>query len=570
MNIGPQTEFAESLHAEKYRGKGESFREAMNRISAALTDNDQHYDQFRDALLHQRFLPGGRIQTAVGSTKGVTPYNCFVSGTIEDSLVAGEGSILNRLVQAGATMQMGGGIGYDFSTLRPRGAIIKKLASNSTGPISFMGVYDALCRCISSSGHRRGAQMGVLRVDHPDIQEFVNAKQNQSRLTGFNISVAVTDEFMQAVKDNQTFALRFGGEVYSEVEARALWEMIMRSTYDWAEPGILFIDRINEYNNLWYCETIAASNPCGEQPLPPFGACLLGSFNLTKYLYQTYENAPWEFNWPQLKADIPAVVRAMDNVIDHAKYPLYEQEKEATAKRRMGLGVTGVANCIEALFGESGLYGSTGYLIHQDVFLKEITHQAYYASINLAEEKGRFPAYDSAYLDSKFVQEVLTPKHRKLIKKFGIRNSHLTSIAPCGTISVCADNVSSGIEPVYAYSIDRLVLRADNDEPQLYTVQDYGRKFLSAISKTCEHVTVEEHLNVLANAQKWVDSAVSKTCNVPHDIAWEDFKGVYMKAWELGCKGCTTYRVGCKREGILKSSEKTACYIDESGKKECE
>jgi len=250
LNIGPQTEFAESLHAEKYRGKGESFREAMNRISAALTDNDQHYDQFRDALLHQRFLPGGRIQTAVGSTKGVTPYNCFVSGTIEDSLVAGEGSILNRLVQAGATMQMGGGIGYDFSTLRPRGAIIKKLASNSTGPISFMGVYDALCRCISSSGHRRGAQMGVLRVDHPDIQEFVNAKQNQSRLTGFNISVAVTDEFMQAVKDNQTFALRFGGEVYSEVEARALWEMIMRSTYDWAEPGILFIDRINEYNNL--------------------------------------------------------------------------------------------------------------------------------------------------------------------------------------------------------------------------------------------------------------------------------------------------------------------------------
>jgi ribonucleoside-diphosphate reductase alpha chain len=261
--FGPKTEFAKSLHAEKYRGKGEDFRTAMSRIANALSDNEEHYREFREILLDQRFLPGGRIQAAAGSTKNVTPYNCFVSGTIEDSFVDGNGCIMDRAAEAAATMRMGGGIGYDFSTLRPSGDPIRKLQSYSSGPVSFMGIFDAVCKCIASSGHRRGAQMGVLRIDHPDIEEFIHAKQNSANLTGFNISVGVTDEFMECLEKNKPFALKYEGKVYRYVDPQALWDALMRSTWDWAEPGVLFIDRINDMNNLQYCETIAATNPCG-------------------------------------------------------------------------------------------------------------------------------------------------------------------------------------------------------------------------------------------------------------------------------------------------------------------
>jgi ribonucleoside-diphosphate reductase alpha chain len=348
---GPTLPISEEIHASKYRGTGESFREAMNRVASALGDGPEHFHEFRDILLDMRFMPAGRVQTAMGSLKSVTPYNCFVSGTIEDSFVEGHGSIMQRALEAAKTMRMGGGIGYDFSTLRPKGALIKKLQSRSSGPISFMDIFDAVCRCVASSGHRRGAQMGVMRVDHPDIEDFIHAKQNATRLTGFNVSIAITDEFMEAVQAGGSFDLRYGREVYKTVDAKALWEMIMRSTWDWAEPGVLFIDRINSQNNLYYCETIAATNPCGEQPLPPYGACLLGSFNLVKYV-RTGRDADGAdvryIDLVQLRHDIPAVVRAMDNVVDRAVYPMYEQEKEAKSKRRMGLGVTGLANAIEA------------------------------------------------------------------------------------------------------------------------------------------------------------------------------------------------------------------------------
>ena len=580
---GPTVPFSEEIHANKYRGPGETFRDSCSRIASALQDNDAHYHAFRDIQLNMRFMAAGRVQAAMGSIREVTPYNCFVSGVIEDSFVDDEGHIMQRATEAARTMRLGGGIGYDFSTLRPRGDMIKTLQSRSTGPVSFMDIYDAVCRCIASSGHRRGAQMGVLRIDHPDIEEFINAKQNSDQLTGFNISIAVTDEFMNCLRTGKPFKLEWGGQVYREVNAEALWEQIMRSTYDWAEPGVLFIDTINRMNNLWYCEKIAATNPCGEQPLPPFGACLLGSFNLTKYLKQT--PAGYEIDYDQLGADIPHVVRAMDNVVDRAKFPMDEQKEEALNKRRMGLGATGVANALEAC---GYPYGSTGFLEMQDKVLGFINEQCYWASVELAKEKGPFPLFDAGkYCHSWFIR-TLSPELQEAIHTYGIRNSHLTSIAPTGTISLSMDNVSSGIEPVFAYSFDRTVHKDHNVSVE--TVEDYGYSVLNTKGRKTADVTVAQHLNVLSLAQRHVDSAVSKTCNVPSDISWEDFKMVYVTAWENGCKGITTFRSGGKRGGILVAKEDdtadeqedvigvasepeepaTACYLDPvTGRREC-
>ena len=571
---GPQVPYSQELHAQKYRGSGESFREAMNRIAAALKDDDQHFADFRDALLGMRFLPAGRIQSAMGSTRQVTPYNCYVSGTINDSFVDGEGSIMVRAAEAAATMRMGGGIGYDFSTLRPRGDLIRKLQSHSSGPISFMHIFDAICKCVASSGHRRGAQMGVMRVDHPDIEEFIHAKQpgkdvqplwdlvaelpegaqkqqlimslqQTLKLTGFNVSVAITDKFMECVASGEPFPLTFEGRTYREVDARALWDAIMRGTWDWAEPGVLFIDAINRMNNLWYCETIAATNPCGEQPLPPYGACLLGSFNLVKYIYKDGAGR-YAFDWDQYREDIPQVVRAMDNVVDRAIYPLPQQKQEAKDKRRMGLGITGLANAAEALGHE---YGSPAFLAFEAEVLDTLRDESYLASAHIAKVKGSFPMFDKdKYLQGQFIK-TLREDVRDAIAKYGIRNSHLTSIAPTGTISLCADNVSSGIEPVFAYSFDRTVVEFSG--PRVETVEDYGARVFGVRGKACSRVTVQEHVAALTVAAQRVDSAVSKTCNVPSDISWEDFKNVYVSAWEGGAKGCTTFRLGGKRSGIL-------------------
>ncbi len=570
---GPTQPFSNELHEQKYRQEGESFREAMNRVAAGLKDHDLHFHTFRDILLDMRFMPAGRIQAAIGSGRSTTPYNCYVSGTIADSYTSGEGSIMQRAHEAASTMRMGGGIGYDFSTLRPKGDLIVGLQSRSSGPISFMEIFDAVCRCTSSSGHRRGAQMGVLRIDHPDILEFVHAKQNESFLRGFNISIAVTDEFMRAKRDGKMFQLTFEGRVYSEIDPNVLWEAVMRSTWDWAEPGVLFIDRINEMNNLHYCETIAATNPCGEQPLPPFGACLLGSFNLARYLKKA-EQGHWEFDWATFVADIPSVVRAMDNVVDRARYPLPQQEQEAKSKRRMGLGVTGLANAGEAL----GMpYGSTEFLYFTRLVLTTLRDGCYRASALLAKEKGAFPLYTEEFLDSKFVQ-TLPEDIRQLIAKHGIRNSHLTSIAPTGTISLCADNISSGLEPVFSYSMERTVVEFEG--PRKEIIEDYGVRVFGVKGRRSSEVTVAEHVAVLAVASELVDSAVSKTCNVDGRVSWEDFKRVYDSAWELGCKGITTYRADGKRGGVIVTrdedtntaqEEASSCTIDpESGRRSCE
>ena len=563
-NYGPTIGISEEIHAMKYRSKGESFKDAMTRVADALKDDEGHFEEFRHILYDMRFMPAGRVQSAMGAPRRVTPYNCFVSMTIPDSM---EGIMLASQ-EAAKTMQLGGGIGYDFSTLRPSGALIKGLDSRSSGPLSFMGIFDAVCKTISSAGHRRGAQMGVLRVDHPDIQEFIKVKNNSDTLTQFNLSVGVTDAFMQSVKNKTTFDLTFEGRVYDTIDACALWDDILRSTWDWAEPGILFIDRINQKNNLHYCETIAATNPCGEQPLPPNGACLLGSFNLVKYV--TAHDGGYKFDYSRLRHDIPAVVRAMDNVVDRATYPLPAQELEAKSKRRMGLGVTGVANAIEAL---GYPYGSDEFLATLEKIMAVIRDTCYLSSVSLAVEKGRFPLYKKDYLEGDFAKTL--PEHiREAISRYGIRNSHLLSVAPTGTISLSADNVSSGIEPVFSYGFDRTIQTFDG--PRVERVDDYGYRVFGVKGRKADDLPVMAHVKVLNLASKYVDSACSKTCNVGDDVTWAEFKDVYMAAYDGGASGCTTFRASGKRYGILNASSSedvapveeevdNSDYVDEGG-----
>jgi len=567
LAYGPTLPISEEIHASKYRTRNETFYDMVCRIAAALSDNEDHRREVKRILLRMAFLPGGRIQRAIGSPHKVTAYNCYVSGTISDDST----DIMEKAKEAFLTMRMGGGIGYDFSTIRPRGALIKSLGSSASGPVSFMGIFDATCRTVASAGNRRGAQMGVLRIDHPDIEEFVSAKQNTTNLTAFNISVAVTDEFMKAMIAGNSFPLRFNGEVFGEVDAAALWNKIMRSTWDWAEPGVLFIDRINEMNNLYYCETIAATNPCGEQPLPPYGACLLGSFNLTKYLIR--QGGRWTFDLEAFRADIPPVVRAMDNVIDNTIYPLEQQELEAKRKRRMGLGVTGVANAIEVM---GYAYASEGYIEIQNKILETLRDEAYRASAKLAAEKGPFPMFDrDKYLDAPFVKE-LPGDVRDLIAEHGIRNSHLLSIAPTGTISLSADNISSGIEPVFSYEYSRTIIGEEGTVVERVT--DWAYREHGVKGRTAEDLDPEDHVRVLVAAQKYVDSAVSKTCNVGPDVSWERFKNIYLEAWKGGAKGCTTFRPTGKRAGVLvktetasKEKEELACRIDPiTGIKTCD
>lgn len=567
--FGPETRLAQEIHEMKYRSGGESFKDAQTRFAGALADDTKHFYALRDILLHQRFMGGGRTQLAVGAPTQTTAFNCFVSSTIEDSF----DSIMDSAKEAGQTMRRGGGIGYDFSTLRPYGDLISTLGSSSSGPISFMKIYDALCKTVSSAGHRRGAQMGVLRVDHPDIERFISAKQNTTELTAFNISIGITDEFMEAVLNDDTFALKFEGKTYKHVYAKKLWEKIMRSTWEWAEPGVLFIDRINAANNLYYCETICATNPCGEQPLPPYGACLLGSYNLTKYITRSLIGDYLFFDFNLFKKDIPIVTRAMDNIHDNSTFPLESQAKESHDKRRMGIGVTGLANAIEAL-GHS--YGSEEFLTIAEQILVVLRNETYKASVELAMEKGSFPALNKAeYIRGEFIQS-LPEDIRRRILVHGIRNSHLLSIAPTGTISMTADNISGGIEPVFSLEYERTIQLEDG--PIVEKVMDYGYRTWGVKGKIANDCTPDEHLAVLALATKYVDSSCSKTINVSPDMPWEDFKDIYIKAWKLGCKGVTTFNSGGKRFGILQATtveeveENTAkaCYIDKTtGQKSC-
>lgn len=550
---GPQTPASQKVFRFKYMQPRETYRDVCNRVASVLADNDGHYRNFREIMLDSRFVTGGRMLSAVGTTKRVTLYNCFVSGTIEDSL-RGPGGIMERLDQAVETMRRGGGIGYDFSTLRPRGSLVRSLDSHSSGPVAFMGIYNAAGATIASTGERRGAQMGILRVDHPDIEEFIRAKQNSDQLNRFNLSIAVTDAFMEAVELGDDFALGFEGRVHRRVDARTLWEAIMRSTWDWGEPGVVFIDAINHWNNLQYCETIRATNPCSEQPLPPFGACLLGSFNLVRYLdpmCPTVVGKPkHKLNLFRLAQDVGPVVRAMDNAVDVAYYPLPEQRQSAISNRRMGLGVMGLANALEAC---GFPYGSSDFIQAASNVLEVLKNEAYWHSALLAQEKGAFPNYNPEFYNSRPFIQGLSDRVLQAVEKYGVRNSHLTSIAPTGTISFCMDNVSSGVEPVFATNGRRLVQMPDG--PVEYETTDYGLANLGVTPRLASEVSAQEHIAVLAACQKHVDSAISKTCNVPSDMPWEDFKEVYMKAWRSGAKGCATFQIKGKRQALLQSGD---------------
>ena len=560
QHYGMTLPISEEIDIAKYRQTGEDFYSKVVRIADALKDTPDHFEAFKDTLRCMRFLPAGRVQNAMGSVRQTTAFNCFVSGHIEDSM----DSIMLRASEAAETMRRGGGIGYDFSRLRPRGDLIKSLDSKSSGPVSFMGIYDAVCQTISSSGHRRGAQLACLRVDHPDIERFITCKHNEHSLTGFNISVGITDDFMECLLKKKPFALKYEGKVYEEIDPVALWDMIMRSTWDWAEPGCLFIDTINKMNNLYYAETIEATNPCGEQPLPPFGACLLGSFNLVKYVDEG------RFNFEEFQRDIPVVVRSMDNVIDRTIYPLDAQKDEAYSKRRLGLGVTGLANAVE-LCGKPFATSTANRLTHK--ILKTLRDHCYEASADIAKEKGSFPLFDKEkYLAGNFVK-TLSPWVQEKIQRYGIRNSHLTSIAPTGTISLTADNVSSGIEPPFALYYDRTIQQFNGH--QVERVEDYAYR-QGVEGRTANQISANEHVEVLAIASRYMDSAVSKTCNVGDDVSYEDFKELYLTAWKKGCKGITTFRAAGKRYGILNEvtedePQAEACFIDpQTGQKTCE
>jgi ribonucleoside-diphosphate reductase alpha chain len=514
--------------------------------------------EFAGALAGYRFLPAGRILAGAGTGRAVTLFNCFVMGAISDSM----DGIFSHLREAALTLQQGGGIGYDFSTLRPRGAPVEGVGADASGPVSFMEVWDAMCRTIMSAGARRGAMMATLACDHPDVEEFIAAKRKAGRLSNFNLSVLVSDAFMAAVQEDKPWALLFGGKVYRTVQARELWDSIMRSTYDYAEPGVIFIDRINAENNLGYCETIRATNPCGEQPLPPYGACLLGSINLARLVQHPFE-VEAELDLEMLAALTATAVRLLDDVIDVSRFPLEAQRAEAIAKRRIGLGVTGLA---DALIFCGTRYGSPESLVLIERWLATLSHAAYRASAELARLKAPFPLYDEEeFLARPFVQR-LPEDIRGAIKRNGIRNGLLTSIAPTGTISLFAGNVSSGIEPVFAISYNRRVLMPDGssreEAVQDYAAAAYRARFVAEAELpdyfvTAQTLSADDHLAVQATAQKYIDSSISKTVNLPESISFEDFKDVYARAYALGCKGCTTYRPNGVTGAILTTEDDT-------------
>jgi ribonucleoside-diphosphate reductase alpha chain len=561
------------IWADKYRLKAAdgtpvdlTIEDTWRRVAHALAAVEAHpalwEEQFYTALENFKFLPAGRIISGAGTDRRVTLFNCFVMGDIADDL----GSIFSNLREAALTMQQGGGIGYDFSTLRPKGAIVKGVSADASGPLSFMDVWDAMCRTIMSAGARRGAMMATMRCDHPDIEAFIAAKREKGRLRNFNLSVLITDAFMEAVEADAEWPLEFGGKVYRTVQARGLWDSIMQATYDYAEPGVLFIDRINRRNNLHYCETIRSTNPCAEQPLPPYGACLLGSVNLAALVREPF-TAEARIDERELADLVGIAVRMLDNTIDASGFPLDEQRKEAAAKRRIGLGLTGLA---DALMMVGLRYGTPEAADMAERWAALVNRSAYVMSAHLAAEKGAFPLFDrEPYLDGETLRE-MDQEVRDLIAAHGIRNALLTSIAPTGTISLLANNVSSGVEPVFAHSFTRKVLQPDGTKREElvedYAVRLYRTKFgadavLPDTFVTAQTLTPSDHIRMQAALQRHVDSAISKTVNVPEDISFDAFQEVYREAYRSGCKGCTTYRPNAITGSVLSTEPAPAAPV---------
>ncbi|WP_341863897.1 adenosylcobalamin-dependent ribonucleoside-diphosphate reductase [Gymnodinialimonas sp. 57CJ19] len=569
---------AEQIWDMKYRLKeadgtplDTSVEDTWRRIARALAevedDKQQWEDKFYTALEDFKYLPAGRIVAGAGTGRSVTLFNCFVMGTVPDSM----GGIFDMLKEAALTMQQGGGIGYDFSTIRPKGAAVSGVAADASGPLSFMDVWDAMCRTIMSAGSRRGAMMATMRCDHPDIADFIAAKQDPARLRMFNMSVLATDPFMEAVKADGPWDLVFDGRVYTTIQARDLWNKIMRATYDYAEPGVIFIDRINAENNLNYAETICATNPCGEQPLPPYGACLLGSVNLAQLVENPFTDGT--LNAEKL-ADLTATaIRMMDNVVDASRFPLQAQAAEAAAKRRIGLGVTGLADAL-AMCGLR--YGSEEAAAKTGEWMALIANASYRASAELAAEKGAFPLFDAEeYAKAPMIRR-LDADVQALIAQNGLRNALLTSIAPTGTISLFAGNVSSGIEPIFANAYTRKVLQVDGSRTEEEVVdfavakwrELHGDSPLPDYFVNAQTLAPLDHVRMQSAAQPWIDSSISKTINVPADISFEAFKDVYAEAYATGCKGCTTYRPNDVTGSVLSVNEEAPVVATGEGYRE--
>lgn len=552
---------AAEIWASKYRfsteaGGDQGVEETWARVAAAVAQAETPKarrlwtERFRDALSEFQFLPAGRIIAGAGTARAVTLFNCFVMGAIPDDL----GAIFGQIQEAARTMQQGGGVGMDFSTIRPNGAPVLGVGADASGPLSFMDVWDAMCRTILSAGQRRGAMMGCLRIDHPDIEAFIDVKRDRARLRNFNLSVLVTDAFVQALERDEDWPLVFEGKVHRVVRAADLWRRLMQATYDCAEPGVIFIDRVNAANNLAACETIIASNPCGEQMLPAYGACLLGSINLARLVPNPFEPDA-ALDEDRLATLTRTAVRFLDNVIDISGYPLEAQASEAKAKRRIGLGVTGLA---DALIFCGARYGSDDGAALTRRWLSVIKREAYRASAELAGEKGAFPLYTPDLLDRPNLRS-LDADTRALIARHGLRNGCLTSIAPTGTTSLLAGNVSSGVEPVFAFAYTRKVRQPDGTTRE-EAVEDYalavwkrlrGDQEPSETFVTAQTLTPAQHLLMQAAAQEMIDSSISKTVNVPEDIAFEAFADVYLQGWRLGCKGLTTYRPNSVTGSVL-------------------
>ncbi|KUF41213.1 ribonucleoside-diphosphate reductase [Comamonas kerstersii] len=566
---------SQDVLAEKYLAAGEQTAEDLfRRVSKALADQEK--PELRAEWAEKFFqnmqagaIGAGRIMAAAGLDTKATLINCFVQ-PVADATNGfdehGNPGIYTALSQAAETMRRGGGVGYDFSHLRPKGAKVKGTNSFASGPCSFIDVFDASCTTVESAGARRGAQMGVMRIDHPDVLDFITAKRQKGRWNNFNVSVGVTSAFMQAVESDAQWELvhiatpsdnqieegahqrEDGKWVYRTVAARELWDTIMKSAYDFAEPGILFIDNINTDNNLYYAETIAATNPCGEQPLPPYGCCDLGPIILTKFVRDAFtENAHFDFE--AFRAAVSIQVRMLDNVLDATVWPLPEQHKESQQKRRIGVGFTGLGDALIML----GLkYNSEAGVAQGEEIARNMRDAAYLASVELAKEKGAFPLFDAdKYLQSGFTQR-LPEEIRAAIRKHGIRNSHLLSIAPTGTVSLAfADNASNGIEPPFSWTYQRKKRTADGGNA-FYTVEDhayrlYKAKFgadaeLPAYFVSALEMTAAEHVAMMRAVQPYIDTAISKTVNIPADYPFEDFKNLYMESWKAGLKGCATYR----------------------------
>ena len=555
-----------------------TWRRVAKAVAEAELDSEKWQEAFNSILTDFLFLPGGRILAGAGTGKRVTLFNCFVAGPILDSIE----SIFDSLKETAVTMQHGGGIGCDFSSLRPSGAPAVTTGSTASGPLPFMHIWNSLCETLLSTSTRRGAMMGTLRCDHPDIEAFIAAKRDPDALTNFNLSVLVTDAFMKAVSDAADWQLVYpaqpvgdraapaatAGQVYRTLPARDLWRQIIRAAHETAEPGVLFIDNINRNNNLNYCETISATNPCGEIPLPPYGACNLGSINLAA-LVQSPFSADAHLDRQQLCDTVQTAVRFLDDVIDVSLFPLDQQASRARGTRRIGIGVTGLADMLVML--QLNYDSDDGRAFAKDV-MKQIRNAAYEASVDLAKEKGPFPFFDKErYLAAPFIRR-LPELLRDSIAKHGTRNSHLLAIAPAGTISLLAGNVSSGVEPIYALEATRDV-RGPDLKTRCLEVRDFAYQewqdtadqgdSLPDTFVTADMMPASAHLDMQGCLQPFVDNAISKTVNLATDATLDDVDTVFSNAYSSGLKGCTVFRPGARCGQVLRTRDDAhCCHVD--------